>query len=561
MPLVQAREAQLAPREEPIASTSKTESDNADNESMAVDGAENTAQETRVNEDEPMNAAAEAEKPKSKRAYKREKAAARLARRQAAGPVGKHQMTLKSGKVVHIPDYISPDKFEPKLLLDKGKARDDRPEISQNLVLGINAVTRVLEAEVHNGRRQLAGLSESKQSATQQDSLRIILPAPTKSTRKQKRALREEAHPAAKAARLRKLVRQRKSATVRPALPPQLAFIPRDEPTLLHTLSEARGDVGEHGMSINVIETLEKAIRGVTKLGSVPDPDQGEPIAIPLEHLNAVLSLSRISKSTKSILTHLYLRFIPGGRTIERQPNPPNDPAARDGLKKKHLKKPQTSLSDLYTPLTPSKPIRILFVAKGDINPPSIVQHLLTASAARNSVCAARRLQIEQQKEKDSKVLEDMYVVPMGEGFEHRLCELLAVRRAAVLAISVGALVSCYISYADCLHQDCDAPGFDTLLQLLKHHLPKPVTADWLMPTVNGVTPAAYAELLPTHVKQLAVEIPTDPKAARTEKKAKRAEVKGSRKRQREEAGLEGNAAKKAKADSGHMELVPTQVV
>lgn len=87
------------------------------------------------------------------------------------------------------------------------------------------------------------------------------------------------------------------------------------------------------------------------------------------------------------------------------------------------------------------------------------------------------------------------------------------------------------------------------------------MTADWLLPTVNGVTPAAYAELLPTHVKQLAVEIPTDPKAARAEKKAKRAEVKESRKRQREETVVEGSAAKKAKADSGPMELVPTQVM
>lgn len=442
MPLVQAREAQLAPREEPIASTSKTtESDNTDNASMAIDGPE-TAQETRVGEDQAMEGSVESETPpKSKRAYKREKAAARLARRHAAGTTANHQMTLKSGKVVHIPDYVSPDKFKPKLLLDKGKARDDRPEISQNLVLGINAVTRVLEAEVYNGRRQLAGLSASTQPATQQDSLRIILPAPTKSTRKQRRALREEAHPTAKALRLRKLVRHRKSAKVEPSAPPQLAFIPRDEPTLLHSLSEARTDVGGHDRSINIIDTLEKAIRGVTNLGSVPDPDQGEPVEIPLEYLNAVLSLSRLSKSTKSILAHLYLRFIPGGRATEQQPNPPNDPAARDGLKKKHLKKPEISLPASTTPMAASKPIRVLFVARGDINPPSIVQHLLITSAAKNSVCAARRLQVEQQKEKDSKISEETYVVPMGEGFEHRLCELLAVRRAAVLAISVRSRI------------------------------------------------------------------------------------------------------------------------
>ncbi len=91
------------------------------------------------------------------------------------------------------------------------------------------------------------------------------------------------------------------------------------------------------------------------------------------------------------------------------------------------------------------------------------------------------------------------------------------------------------------------------------------------MPSVNGVTPAAYAELLPTHVKQLAVEVPTDPRAARTEKKAKRAEDRASRKRARDEAEPDSKTqgeseghrklAKKARSSSGPVELLSTQVM
>ena len=573
MPLVQAREAQLAPAtNEPVASTSNLKSDDADEStSMAVDSDKPIADQ-QSNEVQSMDAA-EAEPPKSKRAQKRAKAAARLARRQAAGPSGKHEMTLKSGKVVQIPTYISPDKFEPTLLLDKGKAREQRPEISPNLIIGINAVTRALEAEVHNGRRQLAGLSETtKVAATQQDSLRMILPAPTKSTRRQRRAIREENHPESKAARIRKLHKERKASQVVPPMPEQYAHIPRDEPTLLHSLSEAREEVKDNATAITAINTLDKEIRsgaGPTEPAG-PDCDNAEPVKIPLQIINDVLQLRCLDASTRSVLQHLVLRFIPGG--IPKFEGAPNDPAARDGRKAKSAVNPkrQARVPIVGPAIQPSKPIRVLFVAKGDINPPSIVQHLLMASAARNSVCTARRRQIEQQKMGDSRASEDMYLVPMAAGFESRLCELLAIRRAAVLAITVCANPSLE-AFADVFPQECDAPGYDTLLQLLKHHFPTPVTADWLMPSVNGVTPATYAELLPTHVKQLAVEVPTDPRAARTDKKDKRAENKASRKRARDEADSDsetqgqsrrpGMLTKKAKSASGPMKLLSTQVM
>lgn len=226
------------------------------------------------------------------------------------------------------------------------------------------------------------------------------------------------------------------------------------------------------------------------------------------------------------------------------------------------------------------KSIRVLFVAKADINPPSIVQHLLLGTAARNSVAAARKRQLQAKiqagpgasvSDKTNEVYDEepVYIVPMGEGFEHRLCELLAIRRAATLAISVSdALSGRPCRSLTRWSQDCTAPGFEVLLQLLKHHLPTPVTADWLIPPISapgsdGVP--RYTELLPTTIKQLSVTVPTDPKAARAEKKAKRAERKPARKRQREneqDSSKRSASTKKLKIavqKSEEVELIPTE--
>lgn len=359
MPLVEAREAQL--HHQPEASTSKQSEANsiqADSTAMAIDGPrESAAPVAEQSADESMAIDAIADTTESpmfasKRAQKRAKAAARVARREASGRPATHSLTLKSGRVIHVPNHVSQDRFEPKLLLDKDKARaSERPEICDNLVLGINAVTRMLENEVFNGRRALAGLPEAKYSVTTQDSLRLVLPAPTKSTRRQRREVREEAHPDAKRARIDKIVRnKRREQDVgnRSMLEsPPHALIPRDEVTLLHMLSEAKEECIGVAAAYQTVDRLDRAIRGLSGHStlSVPEQDKGEPVKVDIDWLNDILALDRLKSSTKSILQYLFLRFIPGGRPAERERpdyttrptggkwKPVNDPDARDGLK------------------------------------------------------------------------------------------------------------------------------------------------------------------------------------------------------------------------------------
>lgn len=624
MPLAHAREAHLRPRQS-TASTSKQPDNAAEALDMAVDEPEQVEQISGADQSMSMDPPT-AQTFSSKRAQKRAKAAARIARREAAGPLSTHEMTLKSGRVLRIPNYVSPDKFEPKLLLDKGKAKEDRPEISQDLILGINAVTRALENEVYNGRRQLAGLPEAKSPATEQNSLRFTVHAPTKYTRRQRRELREDMDPDAKRARLRKIAgRKKKEHQVPPFEPAQHALVPRDEPALLHALAEAKEDAGKVDPTIQGIRVMERIVQGYDGQGckAVAERDRGEPIKISLDAINNLLALREITAATKGILQYLFLRFIPGRRAgqgsrpspLGSQPvKPINDPAARDGVKegsasRENLKRAKDGAvaaaeaphNPAKAPLTAvetgsaaqksapqraqgsaeskgtatgkferpaNKPVRIIFVARGDINPPSIVQHLLVATAARNSVLAAQRRQLELQKgENDSGAAEDVYLVPMGSGFEHRLCELLAVRRAAVLAISVGTTTLAKGPLSELAFQASNAPGFETLLQLLKHHLPRTLSADWLIPAVNGIAPKSYAQLHPTHIKQLSVEVPIDPRAARTVKKAKRAEGKASRKRRREEYMKASSSGKKLRRQEAEeesavdaaMELISTQ--
>ena len=464
---------------------------------------------TAITDANPVASTSRLPEPQSKRARKRADAEARAASRPAEAastPVSTHQVRLRSGKMVHIPDGIISAKLQtPSHLIGKGKMRaahQDRPEICSALCLGINAVTRALELEVQNCRRRLAGLAPlpSKPDA-RQDTLRMYIPAPSLTSRKQRRDLRDKLHPETARGRWKRT----RDGLAKPAealrMPENLVGIPRNDPALVHTLKEA---LEESDLWSNVRQMLQDMLHRVQ--GDEPQHQTGDQapvaaarqvqqdtVAIPSQTLVEMLTLREaqgaLSDGTRSILIALLmahdphwfsmLNLVERAQQVDGSHLPPNpiwgkvSHNAAMPEKKQRAKAPaptRPANSEVAsTARSQTRNIRIVFVAKEDINPLEIVQHILTTVAARNSANVALRRQRAGKKEKPTALIPtqadqagapseatavarssqaeasvaqedvgDIYIVPMGKLFEHRLCELLAVRRAAVLAITVS---------------------------------------------------------------------------------------------------------------------------
>ena len=91
----------------------------------------------------------------------------------------------------------------------------------------------------------------------------------------------------------------------------------------------------------------------------------------------------------------------------------------------------------------------IIFVCKPDINPPSLVAHLPTMTAAMNGVLSALKSKREVARESaqdgdvamgqdERRVERDVLLVPLDLGAERQLAAVLALRRVAAIGISVN---------------------------------------------------------------------------------------------------------------------------
>ncbi|KAK9899149.1 hypothetical protein P389DRAFT_202061 [Cystobasidium minutum MCA 4210] len=548
-PLAHAREHQYeqASKDSPVesppqASTSKlvieatglSEQDMATDPSMPIPEDDDLTQRPKLpSTNEEASSAEPASKPTlSKRAKHREYLRKKVEKRDEHLKPGTHELNLRSGKSVQVPDRQQPERFMRKLRLDKGKALETRPSICDAMVIGLNAVTRYLEDSIDAGRRHLAGLPPIAHTSTltAKDDLRLFVPAPNRGTRRDRRALKERLHPKSK---LEKAQSKRNRVLDNLTDMPPYLIVPRDEPALVFVLQDMQSRL-KKAIRTPTQETylyiIDKLLPILTSNASDASDEAGEvdmasTLATPAEAGSAYIPTDYIidllfphvrpigDGRDHSILLSLFSRFDPEWFRLW---NARRQAMSRLGQIGKSMQQPGV-LAEKSVPTIFRRPIQLLFVAKGDINPLHIAQHLLTAVAAYNSLNIARQAAGESKEKSASETadnLHDIYLVPLGKGAEQKLAGLLALRRVSVLAFSHN-----------------DTPEYKKLVELVKTHLSKPLAADWLIPAVNSLmhVSAQPGNLVSTHIKLLQTTMPADIKALRAEKL-------GEKKRKREEA-------------------------
>lgn len=428
---------------------------------------------------------------------KAERVAARLQANRI--PLSSHEIILRSGRALVVPDNSTPERFRPTLLLNKRAAIDSRPAICSALTLGINAVTAILEHDVENARRELAGLKPAPRQKRDNLDLRLFIPAPNKSTRRQRRELRQKLIPRSQAKKRKHLTSSTSQRDIARTLPQFLHNVPAGDPAVLHVLQEAlqeisirittksqpsrrlnavqavlqeiitiaSGDTHESQQSAQTGPTIgdQTAMALDTAPGGVDEPGGSQCSLEAVKTVNLPSTLlytifcgkptaqalqtgyyrkSLVSESHLQDLTALLVdcdrqwfavheQYVKAAQTLE----PPVQKLQREV--KQHI--PNTHQADQaesgarVDTFSTSPRFRIIFVAKGDINPLSIVQHVLTAAAARNAAnISLRRIRANADSYASP---EDVYIVPLPKGAESKLAELLGIRRVAVFAIEV----------------------------------------------------------------------------------------------------------------------------
>lgn len=491
-----------------------------------------------------------------------------------------HELKLRSGKAVQVPNRPQPDAFIRKIRLDKGKAMASRPQICDSLVIGLNAVTRYLEETLDAARCELAGLppteSASHSNRTAKDNLRLFIPTPYHGTRRDRRALKATLDPDAKLKK-RQTSRTNMSNNL-PEMPPYLT-VPRREPALMCALEDMRARFGKIGVPnssesaflkitqdisfcLDANDSSEESVGHDDKLSPKNGTYIGEHSHINTEIVQALVyaTSSAVSENRdRSILLSLLARFDPEWFRLWNRRT--QTLARAHSITVDNSSKLSKSITTFWK--APRKPLQLVFVAKGDINPLHLVQHLLTSVTANNSLNIARR---KAAKEADATATEisadnireyqDIYLVTLSKGAEEKLAGLLALRRVSVLAftVSIQCMLAFRLTTDTVSRQPNDSPEYNKLVTLVQAHLPQPLSADWLIPAINAANTSSsnQGNLVPAHVKHLQTTAPTDIKALRADRQ-------GEKKRKRQAAQeLEQNRkiTKKMRSSSSESSMV-----
>ena len=412
---------------------------------------------------------------------------------------GTHQLNLRSGRNVTVPHNVEPEKYQPRFLLDKSAAWEGRPAICDALVVGINAVTRYLEEEIEDARRELAGLPIIDREVTGrhlQESFRHFDPALKLSTRRQRREIRNDLSSDGRS-RPKRRVSEESGQWV---MPDYLEGVPKANTALVHVLQEIKDELEMRSQTVDtgiqeqqrslkrMIESVNAILESLIVIHPVSDLDpqasstststpaveKSGTIRIPTGAIEDLLFHSgRLSDASRSILMSLFVRydsswFIIRNKIEAQVEERSTNYSYRTGGSRKIAKIDQqpfgfhsTSSSPIATsPIKKAfrntdaakKPsLHLVLVAKEDINPVEIVQHLLTAVAARNSIEIALNRQAvgkvtdtgegEKASTTAEKKPQGIYLVPLGKGAEARMAELLGIRRAAVIAFEVSIVI------------------------------------------------------------------------------------------------------------------------
>lgn len=304
-----------------------------------------------------------------------------------------------------------------------GEATPKPPPLVQDLVVGINEVTRALESRIRWGRWHLgdpAAAPPSSQPAAPEAADRATAPASKKRPRTRKRT-DQEAMPLSRPT----------SAAPPLADHPAYAFLREGPPP--SSTSAAPVHLPPY----------------LVEPGSVDGPESGNE-----------------GRSWRLLVNSQATRLRNPPRPVGRRPKQPETgsllpahPAAPLGDSAQPTDPPATSTSTgAKAPTVPL--VDLVFVCKPDINPPSLVAHLPSMVAAANGVNAALEsvrasAKIEQDMQVDGAVKETdsatpgapataampemrpVLLVPLDAGAERRLADALGLRRVAALAVSV----------------------------------------------------------------------------------------------------------------------------
>lgn len=388
-----------------------------------------------------------------------------------------HDLKLKSGKVVSVPDFTEPAKFAPKKRKLHPSAPPEpipeEPEILSHLVLGINGVTKCLEQLIRQKRRQALGLPaevdqsgvEGQKQKTKRErkaaveAVRRKLAASSKKKEKPAR-IKLPGSDSAVYAYLRTLAEETQSTTTQTGPPALLQNAQSDyppfglnntavfpaRPTKKGTKSSPH-PTGAMWASLRPVLEASDPKYCLQQLRSDERPPDRAPgttreariaeVAMILQGIenNIVAGLTTLEDAKSRLRNMLRKYTIPTCQasikarleTINERIRSNGQEPGPDPTLDKEEELPQAATESQAVGEPDS--IRLLFVCLPDLNPPSLVSHLLSLACSANGLLA-RGKDTEEEIEQSG-----MYVIQLNKGADAELAKALGIGHAAVVGV------------------------------------------------------------------------------------------------------------------------------
>ncbi|BGP28608.1 RNase P and RNase MRP subunit [Rhodotorula toruloides] len=422
-----------------------------------------------------------------------------LTKDAGASPRETHTSTPRSSSAYAIP--TSTTHASSSASTSSATMSDPAPPLLDNLVIGINEVTRALEFRMRWERWELGDDSAAPPASARRRDSAVEADELEKSGRRRRHKSKAEKKGGGKA-----VPSALPSSDRRLAAPPTLG----DHP--------AYGFVGKAGRQ----RLAEKEVKPDYLIEGRAEGGWRLLVNSEMRRLrnSPVASSSTRSPSRE---TRTAASYDPASSALlPTQPSQPTDstPFILDD-----------TLGSSTPPTVPL--IDLIFVCRPDINPPSLVAHLPTMVAAANGIQEAldsvlsasdpakESMAVEEDGQRQEKrpEMRKVLLVPLDVGAERRLADKLGLRRVA--AIGLSTLLPSAASLFALLSS---TPSLTTL------------SAPWLIPhLLHPASSASPAKSLyqPTTIKHLKTSAPLNPRAEVTRRKEEKRKNKEERKERR----------------------------
>lgn len=361
-----------------------------------------------------------------------------------------HSIQSRSNKEYIIPNFVDSTRKEKSTLAPLA-----RPQVLNHLSVGINEVTRALETRIRWGRWELGDENAAPGAGPSRPAIPpvTIWPTPLEASKK--------SH----------VQKARKMETTVPPLN-------LSHPTSLKTLERPSyqflsRSVPKHDSKIPpyLLAPTETnpSFRAITNSTSQPaelrktKEERKTEISVRDELRRRILHDVIIHDDPQGFRSSLQrgkgIEVVQSDLNFVVLPNLPAE--EQDEILNPTKKKEKAPVEESEVPWTvPTVPLLdLIFVCRPDINPPSLVAHLPTMTAAANGVRAAleqvrlgtssgvaklgvgvdTEMVVEEDEESGVAGLRNpVYLIPLDVGAERHLAEALALRRVATIGLSVS---------------------------------------------------------------------------------------------------------------------------